>query len=103
MGPFGSLVCSFPKSIFLCVHCSQVSDSGLLGLLLRDTALTTKMHTQLILKNLANDTKVNDLVTLTVTFILKIANLDFVVAGGIRVVAGGDVLSRWDMFSFLIN
>ena len=25
--------CSIPKSIFLCLHCSQVSDSGLLGLL----------------------------------------------------------------------
>ena len=27
------IFCSIPKSIFLCVHCSQVSDSGLLGLL----------------------------------------------------------------------
>ena len=34
-------------------------------------------------ENLSNDTKVNDLVTLNVTFMLKIAFSDFVVAGGI--------------------
>ena len=33
--------------------------------------------------SLSNDTKVNDLVTLTLTFALKIAFLDFIAAGGI--------------------
>ena len=36
-------------------------------------------------ETLSNDTKVNDLVTLTATFILKLANLDFAAAGGIRI------------------
>ena len=36
-------------------------------------------------ETLSNDTKVNDLVTLTVTFILKIANFDFVAALGIAI------------------
>ena len=33
--------------------------------------------------SLSNDTKVNDLVTLTLTFVLKIAFSDYVAAGGI--------------------
>ena len=37
------------------------------------------------LMKLSNDTKVDDLVTLTVTFILEIAVLDFVAARGICV------------------
>ena len=36
-------------------------------------------------ETLSNDTRVNDLVTMTVTFMLKIANLVSVAAGGFRV------------------
>ena len=44
------------------------------------------------MKNLSNDTKVSDLSTLTVTFLLKIANLNFV--------ASGACVSQMNLFEF---
>ena len=65
------------------------------------TSFIFGMHTQ-FMEPFSNETKVNDLVILTGTFILKLANMDFVASKGKNVSQTHLVMVNFGIFVFLL-
>ena len=79
----------FLSCLFVCLSVSLFVCLSVVNFNIRYNFWTVRVqrlhiwHAYFTNDTLSNDTKVNDLVTLTLTFALKIAFLDFVAAGGI--------------------